>query len=150
MERLIDQLRRRQWKLGSCESITGGDFASRLTDVSGASDVYLGGYIVYSDVAKSLLTFVDDDILKEFGAVSCETVEQMAKSTKKALNCDIAIAFSGNAGPKASSNQPVGRVFTAIAVMDHCLIYQDDFVGSRKEIKTMTIEVGIQRILDLI
>ncbi|MDP2813484.1 MAG: CinA family protein [Erysipelotrichaceae bacterium] len=150
MEPLIDLLRRRQWKLASCESITGGDFASQLTDISGASDVYLGGYIVYSNEAKRLLTYVDDDILKEFGAVSRETVEQMAKSTKKALHCDIAIAFSGNAGPNVSSNQPVGRVFTAIAVLDHCFVYQDDFVGSRKEIKAMTVEIGIRRILDLI
>lgn len=150
MERLIDQLKRRQWKLASCESMTGGDFASRLTDISGVSEVYQGGYIVYSNEAKRRLTLVEDDILKEFGAVSRECVEQMAKSTKKALNCDLAIAFSGNAGPNVSSNQPVGRVYTAIAVLDHCFVYQDDFVGSRKEIKAMTVEKGIQRILDLI
>lgn len=150
MERLIDQLKQRQLKLASCESVTGGDFASRLTDISGASEVYLGGYIVYSNEAKRRLTFVDDDILEEFGAVSSETVERMAKSTKKALDVDIAIAFSGNAGPDASSNQPVGRVFTAIALFEKCFVYQDDFIGSRKQIKAKTVDIGIQRILDLI
>ena len=150
MKQLIVELKNREWKLASCESITGGDFASRLTDISGASGVYLGGYIVYSDEAKRQLTFIDDDVLREFGAISSESVKSMAIWTKKHLNCDIVIAFSGNAGPSASSNQPVGRVYTAIAIVDDCYVYQDDFIGTRKEIKRQTVDSGIQRLLDLI
>ncbi len=83
MKQLIVELKNREWKLASCESITGGDFASRLTDISGASGVYLGGYIVYSDEAKRQLTFIDDDVLREFGAISSESVKSMAIWTKK-------------------------------------------------------------------
>ena len=149
MEQLIVELKSRKLKLASCESVTGGDFASRLTDVSGASEVFLGGSVVYSNEAKLQLAGVDEGILKEFGAISRDVVKSMAQSTKSLLNCDIAIAFSGNAGPNASSNQPVGRVFTAIAIFDDCFVYEDDFIGSRKEIKRQTVDIGIQRLLDV-
>jgi PncC family amidohydrolase len=150
MEQLIIELKSRKLKLASCESITGGDFASRLTDVRGASEVFLGGYIVYSNEAKLQLAGVDESILREFGAISGDVVKSMAQSTKNFLNCDIAIAFSGNAGPTVSSNQPVGRVYTAIAIFDDCFVYEDDFIGSRKEIKRQTVDIGIQRLLDVI
>ena len=128
--------------LASCESVTGGDFASCITDVSGASEVYAGGYVTYTNNAKTRLLGLSESSLLNFGAVSQETVKLMAVTTRNLLNCDIAIAFSGNAGPTASSNQPVGRVFTAIALVDGCFVYQDDFIGSRKEIKRQTVESG--------
>jgi PncC family amidohydrolase len=93
---------------------------------------------------------IPESLLLKFGSVSQETVKSMAVATRDLLNCDIAIAFSGNAGPNASSNQPVGRVFTAIAVGDECFVYQDDFIGSRKEIKCQTVDKGIQRLLCLV
>jgi PncC family amidohydrolase len=150
MQQLIDDLKSRNWRLASCESVTGGDFASLITDVSGASEVYVGGYIVYSDVSKQLLTFVDEEMLRTHGSVSAEVVRRMAVWTREYLKSDVAIAFSGNAGPKTSSNQPVGRVFTAIALNDECFVYQDDFCGSRKEIKKQIVDSGIQRLSKLI
>lgn len=150
MEELIALLKNRKWLLASCESVTGGDFASRLTDISGASEVYAGGYIAYSSASKVNLQLVTDDLLNEFGAVSREAVNRLAIETKKLLKCDIVIAFSGNAGPSASSNQPVGRVYTAIAVFDDCIVYEDDFIGSRKEIKRQIVESGIRRLLNII
>ena len=150
MEELIARLKESGWLLASCESITGGDFASRLTDVSGASEVYIGGFVTYTNRAKRSLLNISEKMLLDFGAVSEEVVQSMAVATRNLLNCDIAIAFSGNAGPLASSNQPVGRVFTAIAVFDKCYVYQDDFIGDRKEIKHQTVESGIQRLLRMV
>ena len=150
MEELIALLKNRNWLLASCESVTGGDFASHLTDISGASEVYAGGYVAYSNASKVNLQLVSNDLLNEFGAVSREAANRLAVETKKLLQCDVAIAFSGNAGPSASSNQPVGRVYTAIAVYDDCIVYEDDFIGSRKEIKRQTVESGIRRLLSII
>jgi PncC family amidohydrolase len=150
MQLLVESLKRNKWLLASCESVTGGDFASSITDIPGASEVYLGGTIVYSDFAKQQLTFIDDEVLRTFGSVSPEVVRSMAIWTKDYLKSDISIAFSGNAGPSESSNQPVGRVFTAIAVHQECFVYQDDFSGSRKDIKRQIIDRGKQRLLDLI
>lgn len=150
MQQLLNDLKSKNWRLASCESVTGGDFASLITDFSGASEVYIGGYIVYSDVSKQLLTFVNEETLRNYGAVSPEVVRSMAIWTKDYLKSDVAIAFSGNAGPGASSNQPVGRVFTAIALSQECFVYQDDFSGSRKEIKKQIVDSGIQRLLKLI
>lgn len=150
MHQLVESLRRNSWSLASCESVTGGDFASAITDVNGASEVYLGGYIVYSDLSKQKLAFVDEELLRTFGSISAEVVRSMAIWTKDYLKSDISIAFSGNAGPGASSNQPVGRVFTAIAFKQKCFVYQDDFSGSRKDIKRQIVDRGKQRLLDLI
>ncbi|PKM87456.1 MAG: hypothetical protein CVU85_05885 [Firmicutes bacterium HGW-Firmicutes-10] len=150
MQQLLNDLKSKNWRLASCESVTGGDFASLITDLSGASEVYIGGYIVYSDISKQLLTFVNEEMLRKHGAVSPEVVRSMAIWTKDYLKSDIAIAFSGNAGPGASSDQPVGRVFTAIALNQECFVYQDDFSGSRKEIKKQIVDSGIQRLSKLI
>jgi PncC family amidohydrolase len=150
MEELIDLLKRLGWRLASCESMTGGDFASRLTDISGASEVYAGGFVTYTDEAKMRLLGISADLLADAGAVSQKTVQGMAIATRNVLNSDIAIAFSGNAGPGASSNQPVGRVFTAIAVGDDCYVYQDDFIGSRKDIKRLTVDIGIRRLISIV
>lgn len=150
MNELVSILKKLSLTLTSCESVTGGDFASAVTDVSGASDVYLGGLVVYSDIAKITLAGVDDTILSVSGSVSEEAVRQMAMGTRRILKSDLSIAFSGNAGPMASSNQPVGRVFTAIAVFDQCYTYEDDLTGSRKEIKNQIVQLATRRLLDLI
>lgn len=150
MKELVSLLKKLNLTLASCESVTGGDFASAMTDVSGASEVYLGGLIVYSDYAKIRLAGVDETILSVNGSVSEETVLQMAVRTQTLLKSDLSVAFSGNAGPKASSNQPVGRVFTAIAIYDKCYTYKDDLTGSRIEIKNQIVQLASRRLLDLI
>mgnify|MGYP004701183709 CR=1 FL=1 len=150
MDELIELLKKLGWRLASCESVTGGDFASLLTDVSGASEVYAGGFVSYTNDAKMSMLGISEEFLSEFGAVSQETVKIMATHARELLSCDVAIAFSGNAGPNASSDQPVGRVYTAIALFDDCVVYQDDFVGTRKEIKRLTVESGMHRLLKLV
>ncbi len=150
MNELISILKKLNLTLASCESVTGGDFASAVTDISGASEVYLGGLIVYSDIAKITLAGVDDTILSVSGSVSEEAVRHMAIGTQRILKSDLAIAFSGNAGPMTSSNQPVGRVFTAIAMFDQCYTYKDDLKGSRKEIKNQIVQLATRRVLELI
>lgn len=150
MKELVLLLKEHHLTLASCESVSGGDFASAMTDVSGASDVYLGGTVVYTDMAKNILIGVENEVLELYGSVSEETVRQMAVLTKQRLNSDLAIAFSGNAGPRASSDKPVGRIYTAIACSDECLVFQDDLTGSRKEIKQKTVDLGIVRLKDWI
>src|SRR5512137_2314248 len=92
-------LRARGMKLASAESCTGGLVADRLTDVPGSSDYFLGGIVAYAYEAKVAVLGVSWDTLRAHGAVSAQTVLEMARGARKALSADIAVSVSGIAGP---------------------------------------------------
>ena len=89
-------LRKRGLKLATAESCTGGLIASHLTDVPGSSDYFLGGIVAYAYEVKVALLNVSWETLKEYGAVSRETVLEMARGARKALSADLAISVSGS------------------------------------------------------
>ena len=81
------------------ESCTGGLIGHRLTNVSGSSDYFLGGVIAYANEVKVILLGVPQRHLDEYGAVSRETVLEMAGGVRRLLAADIGLAVSGIAGP---------------------------------------------------
>ncbi len=91
----------RQWglKLAVAESCTGGLLADRLTDLPGSSDYFLGGVVAYSNETKAILLGVSRKTLRQHGAVSRETVIEMARGARKILGADLALSISGIAGP---------------------------------------------------
>src|SRR5512137_270088 len=112
-------LRERQLKLATAESCTGGLVADLITNVPGSSDYYLGGIVAYAYEAKVALLDVSWDTLKAFGAVSRETVLEMARGARKKLGADVAIAVSGIAGPGGGlPNKPVGTTWIGLSASD--------------------------------
>lgn len=102
--------------LATAESCTGGSIASRLTALSGASKYFKGGIVAYSNEVKECALGVQHSTLENHGAVSEETVRQMAEGARKRLNADYAIATSGIAGPTGGTpDKPVGTVWIAVA-----------------------------------
>ncbi len=113
---VILQLRNKGLTLASAESCTGGLIAKRITDISGCSDIFLGGCVTYSNDAKMKLLGVSETTLSERGAVSAETAKEMAKGIREALGSDIGISTTGIAGPLGGSKEkPVGTVFVGIS-----------------------------------
>tara|TARA_B100000508_G_scaffold24343_1_gene17498 strand:+ start:30329 stop:31570 length:1242 start_codon:yes stop_codon:yes gene_type:complete len=109
-------LRKKNATLGTIESCTGGGIANAYVQFSGASDYFQGGLVTYSNELKQKLAGVQLSTLESFGAVSEETVKEMAVGGKKAMNVDYTIAVSGIAGPDGGSEEkPVGTVWVAIA-----------------------------------
>ena len=103
--------------LCTAESCTGGNIAKSITEIPGASAYFRGSIIAYSNDIKRTLLNVDNDTLTTHGAVSQETAEQMAKGAAKALNCNIAIATTGVAGPDGGTEaKPVGTIWIAICI----------------------------------
>jgi nicotinamide-nucleotide amidase len=101
--------------VGTVESCTGGSIMAALTSISGSSSYVLGGLITYSNDLKMKLAGVSGQTLEDFGAVSEETVKEMAAGGKKALGVDWCISVSGIAGPLGGSDEkPVGTVWIAI------------------------------------
>ena len=128
--RLSRRLKKRNWTISTAESCTGGLIASLLTDMSGASNWFNQGWIVYSNESKTQQLGVDESYFKEgnVGAVSHEVAIQLARGARYRSNSDVSIAITGIAGPSGSSeNKEVGRVHVAIIARDYFLVRRMDF-----------------------
>ena len=102
--------------LATAESCTGGFIANQITNVPGASKVFLGGVVAYSNEVKVKFLGVRSGTLKKSGAVSEAVARQMATGARKKFGADLAIAVTGIAGPGGGTREkPVGTVFIAVA-----------------------------------
>lgn len=108
------------------ESCTGGMVCAALTDVPGSSDVFVEGFVTYSNDAKMRTLGVKEDILDTFGAVSQATAWAMVEGALKRSGADVAVAITGVAGPSGGSERkPVGLVIFARGMKGQ---QSDDFV----------------------
>lgn len=115
-ETVVHGLRDGAQTLAVAESCTGGLLAHRLTNVPGASRVFVAGLVTYANEAKTVLLRVDPAGLEQHGAVSAWTAAAMAAGARAATGADFALATTGEAGPEASGEgQPVGTLFVALA-----------------------------------
>jgi nicotinamide-nucleotide amidase len=139
--KLSNLLRRNKLTISAAESCTGGLFSSYLTDISGASEYFLGSLICYSNQSKIKCLGVSEKIIEEHGAVSRQTAEQMARGLKNVFASDIAISVTGIAGPGGGSlKKPVGLIYICVLTdKDKCSSYKFNFKGSRLEIKKKTV-----------
>ena len=135
--------------LVTAESCTGGGIGAALTAVSGASAVYKGGIISYTNWVKHNLLHVDEDLLNEVGAVSAPVAEAMARGARDALQADVAVSVTGLAGPGGDEfGNPVGTVFIGYCDEKICLSRKYLFSGSREEIRTAAIREALRLVLD--
>jgi nicotinamide-nucleotide amidase len=142
-------LRSRGLKLATAESCTGGLLASRLTDVPGSSDYFLGGIVAYAYEAKVALLNVSWDTLHAYGAVSAETVLEMARGACRALGADLAISVSGIAGPGGGlPNKPVGTTWFGLVTPDGEKSFLRQFDGDRIENKLQASEAALQLLIE--
>jgi len=113
---IAKHLRERNQTLCTAESCTGGYIAHLITSVSGSSDYFVGGVVAYSDDVKENILGVKTETLKKHGAVSEQTVTEMAIGALTKFKTDYAIAVTGIAGPTGGKpDKPVGTVWIAIA-----------------------------------
>jgi PncC family amidohydrolase len=144
-----DLLLRRRQKLVLAESCTGGLLGSRLTDVPGASEYFLGGVVAYAYEAKASLLGVSWDTLNTKGAVSRETVLEMARGIRKALQADIGLSVSGIAGPGGGTpEKPVGTTWIGLVTEDgeRAAVFQ--FSGDRETNKVSAVDAALTLLLD--
>ena len=142
---LSKELSDKFWKegltLATAESCTAGNIAAIITAIPGSSHFYKGGIIAYSDEVKINLLGVNPETLESQGAVSEETVIEMAKGAMKSMNSDCAIATSGIAGPTGgTSDKPVGTVWIAAAMRDRIITMKaNGDEGRNKNIENATL-----------
>lgn len=143
---VVKHLKDKNITIGAAESITAGLFASTLTTVPGVSKIFKGSIVSYSTVVKETVLGVSSDTVKNFGVVSKETALEMAKNVKSILNVDLAISFTGNAGPDALEDKPVGLVFIGIAYLNKVKVFKLQLNGSRQEIREKCVEYALRLI----
>ena len=109
MDSLIRLLTKKKLKISLAESCTGGQFASAITSISGASKIFNLGLVTYSNQAKIKVLKVNKNLIKKYGAVSHECCLAMVNNLSKISNSKACISITGIAGPKGGSKQkPVG------------------------------------------
>ena len=142
-------LRTRGLKLATAESCTGGLVADHITDVPGSSDYYVGGVVAYAYEAKVALLHVSWDTLRLHGAVSRETVIEMARGVRTALGADIGISVSGLAGPGGGMpEKPVGTTWIGLSARDGDWARKFKWDSDRRLNKESSAQAALQFVLD--
>jgi len=142
-------LQERGLKLVLAESCTGGLLGSRITDVPGSSEYFLGSVVAYAYEAKATLLNVSWDTLNTKGAVSRETVLEMARGIRNVMKADIAISISGIAGPGGGTpEKPVGTTWIGFVVQGQERAEVFHFSGGREANKVFAVEAALQMLLD--
>lgn len=142
-------LKQKRLTLATAESCTGGLVAHLITNIAGSSEYFLGGIVSYSNQAKAELLGVVWDTLNTHGAVSRETVIEMAIGARKKFNADIAVSVSGVAGPGGGSpDKPVGTVWVGLSSITGDEARHFIWHGNREQNKIYSSEAALQFILD--
>lgn len=115
MKSLQPRLKRRKLTVASAESCTGGLLGAVLSELSGSSDHYQGGAVVYSNGAKTALAGVPADLIHSHGAVSPVVAAALARGAREKLGATIGLGITGIAGPTgATPGKPVGLAYVAV------------------------------------
>ena len=135
--------------LATAESCTGGLLGKLVTDVPGASRVYLGGVISYAYEVKEKLLNVRPEILREQGAVCEEVALQMAEGARLRLGADLALSTTGNAGPSADPLNPnVGEIFVALSSAAGTVCRRLLLQGGREENRFAACSAAVELLLE--
>ena len=133
---VLASCRAREWTLATAESCTGGMVAERLTAIAGASDVFVGSVVAYSDGVKARELSVSLDVLARHGAVSAEAAAAMASGVRERLGADVGVAVTGIAGPGGGSEEkPVGLVYVHAETPERERGVEFQFPGDRDSIR---------------
>jgi nicotinamide-nucleotide amidase len=153
-QRAGHKLRAAGRRLATAESCTGGWIAKALTDIPGSSQWFECGYVTYSNAAKMRDLGVGERTLEEFGAVSEQTVREMAEGAMRLSGATVALAVSGIAGPDGGTpGKPVGMVWFCAAARDgnvaDILAEEKLFNGGREFVRSRAVEHALRLILRL-
>jgi PncC family amidohydrolase len=137
--------------LAVTESSTGGLLGHLITNVPGSSTYFKGGVIAYANEVKADMLGVSSQTLDTFGAVSKETVIEMARGVRRVLNSDIGVAISGIAGPDGGTDEkPVGTTVIGMSALEKEATKKFVFIGERMDIKVQAAQEAMQLVVDFL
>jgi nicotinamide-nucleotide amidase len=141
----VRSLAKKKRTLALAESCTGGYIAHRITNVPGASKVFAGGLVAYSNAAKQKFLGVRAETLARHGAVSEAVAREMAEGARGKFGADFAIAVTGIAGPTGGTKvKPVGTVFIALAGAPGTVVERKFNPCGREQFKDVTAQQALE------
>ena len=139
-ERLVSLLRERRLTLAAAESCTGGWFAKSVVDVSGASAVFFGGVVSYTNEIKKRMLGVKEQTLAQYTAVSSPVAAEMASGVRERFGADIGVSVTGLAGPGGGSEEiPVGRMYIGVATEAGVETLTLNLPGTREDVRRAAV-----------
>ncbi|MEE9583201.1 MAG: CinA family protein [Dehalococcoidales bacterium] len=137
-------LRQKGLTLGLVESASGGLLSHLITNVPGSSEYYKGSVTAYSNQAKVSLVGVDEDTIRNYGAVSAQVVEEMAQGGRRVLDTDICLADTGIAGPGgATPGKPAGLFYIGLSHRAGSYSRRHSFQGNREQNKHSAAQAAL-------
>ena len=134
--------------MATAESCTGGLVASAITDLSGSSAYFRGGFVAYANESKVALLDVSAELLATHGAVSAQVAKAMAMGARARLSTDLAVAVTGVAGPGGgSAAKPVGLTYVAVADADGVEVRRFSWTGDRLANKDSSARAALELLL---
>ena len=145
---VVDLARKKNKSIVTAESCTGGFVAHRLTNISGASEIFFGSWVTYSNKAKETELGVDPALLEKYGAVSEKVAKAMACGALQKSKADISVALTGIAGPRGGTTEkPVGLVYIACSTREDggekVQIIEKRLVQNRERFKLMASQIAL-------
>jgi len=141
---VVEKLTELGQTLAVAESCTGGQLSAAVTAVPGASTVFLGGIVSYTNDVKEALLDVSEETLRLHGAVSAETAREMALGVRRRLGSDYGIGITGVAGPGESEGKPAGLVYVGWAGPEEFInVARMRFPGGREQVQQSSVELAL-------
>ena len=144
---VFQMLKENNYKIGFCESCTGGLISSRFCRIPGASIVFDRGIVTYSNNAKIEEVGVKAQTLEKYSAVSAETALEMALGLLKLANLDLTLSVTGIAGPDGGTeDKPIGTVYLCICSKNKYIVKKYNFIGDREAIQNKTASIAFSEL----
>lgn len=141
---LIGLLVARGVTVATAESLTGGDLASALTGVPGASATYLGGLVTYATSVKQGVLGVSRETVEHVGVVSAECAAEMAEGARRLFEADLAVSTTGVAGPDQQEGKPVGLAYVAVAGPEGQRVLEVQGSGGRSQVRHDVVDAALE------
>jgi len=140
-ESVVEVLGARGATLAIAESLTGGALGAAITEVPGASRVFLGSFVLYADAMKRDFAGVSDEVLAREGAVSAAVARLLAEGMRSRTGADYALSTTGIAGPSgATATKPVGLVYVGLVLPDgRSRVVRHELLGHRRGVIDRTV-----------
>ena len=144
---VVELLSKNGLSITAAESCTGGLVCGKIVNVAGASEVFRGGYITYSNKQKRNVIGVKKSTLEKYGAVSEQVAAEMAKGVLEVAKADVALSTTGIAGPGGGTpEKPVGLVYIGCAVKNKVYVEKFNFSGSRNKVRESTVVAALSMV----
>lgn len=149
VDEVVDLLKQRQLSVTAAESLTAGLFQAKLAEISGTSTVFSGGFVTYADAVKTQLLGIPAKTIERETVVSAEVARLMAESSRKQIDTEFGLGFTGVAGPDELAGQPAGTVFIALSQRDDDTQVQlFHLAGQRNEVRERAVASGFKMLYD--